>query len=157
MKPHEQIELVRRRLQLNSQEMAAELRITPEWYSKIVNQKARVSDDLLLRLGDLARRRSIEITSTKPDPGPTGQSSVKAASLAAPQLVQEDEGSNYQPVLERGTRTPIRHPSTRHDCEAYLQRLLDLAAAHGDPDNFPAIMARLKKQFPLDEWEHPED
>jgi transcriptional regulator with XRE-family HTH domain len=46
-----------------------------------------------------------------------------------------------------------REPSNRADCLAYMLQLLDAAEVSGNPDNFPAIMARLKKQFPLDEWE----
>lgn len=50
-------------LGLKNYEMAAELRITPEWYGKITGGKAEPSDDLRLRLDELLRRRKIELSS----------------------------------------------------------------------------------------------
>ena len=52
--------------------------------------------------------------------------------------------------------TPSRSMPTRSDCEAYLRSILDLAQDNGSPENIPAIMHRLKKQFPLTEWERDE-
>lgn len=43
-------------------------------------------------------------------------------------------------------------PSGRKECEAYFLALMDAAQAEGDPDTFPAIMRRLRKHLPLDEF-----
>jgi hypothetical protein len=40
--------------------MAVELRITPEWFSKIINGKVAPSEDIGLRLDDFIRRRRLE-------------------------------------------------------------------------------------------------
>lgn len=48
-----------------------------------------------------------------------------------------------------------RAPSTRQDCEAYVRQLLDAAEMSEDPNAWPVIHDRLKKQFPLAEWEAP--
>lgn len=45
-----------------------------------------------------------------------------------------------------------RRPSSREDCENYFKLYLDTAARSGDPDGFPTIMSRLKRQFSLHEW-----
>ncbi|HEX2862171.1 MAG TPA: hypothetical protein VHN79_11050, partial [Lacunisphaera sp.] len=46
-----------------------------------------------------------------------------------------------------------RAPSTRADCEIFVQHLLDAAEASGDPNAWPVILHRLKKQFSFDEWD----
>lgn len=58
----------------------------------------------------------------------------------------------YGAVASRLKPSDARVP-TRADCEQYFQTILDAADASGDPSAFPVIMHRLKKQFPLDEFE----
>lgn len=72
------------------------------------------------------------------------------------------KGVNINLVGERGVSenhpygltddTPSRPMPTRHDCESYLRRVLDAAQDEGSPENIPAIMHRLKKTFPMDEF-----
>lgn len=67
--------------------------------------------------------------------------------------VSEGDSGIYGEVASRIPEQ--RNPSTRADCESYTRRLFDAAELSEDPDAFPAIMSRLKKQFPLDEWDAP--
>ena len=54
------------------------------------------------------------------------------------------------------SRIPQRRaPSTRADCEDYFRSLLDAADLGDDPNAFPVIHDRLKKEFPLTEWVPP--
>jgi len=64
--------------------------------------------------------------------------------------VVREAQDRYETVASRFTQP--RTPATRKDCEAYVQGLLDLAAASNDPNAWPVILHRLKKEFPLDEW-----
>lgn len=127
--------------------MAGELRITPEWFSKITNEHRKISPDILLRAGDLARRNGVELGSIvlQEIKTPNLKTGGRGASVIG------EENDNYGTVASRLPQR--REPSNRADCLAYVLKLLDAAEASGNPDNFPAIMARLKKQFPLDEWE----
>lgn len=52
---------------------------------------------------------------------------------------------------------PRRGPSTQGDCETYFTELMKRAKHSNNPDAFPAIMTRLKKSFPLDEWDEHEE
>ena len=56
------------------------------------------------------------------------------------------------------SRIPQRRaPSTRADCEDYFRSLLDAADLGDDPNAFPVIHDRLKKEFPLTEWGTPKN
>jgi transcriptional regulator with XRE-family HTH domain len=70
------------KLGLKNYEMAAELRITPEWYGKITGGKAEPSDDLRLRLDELLRRRKIELSSiSEGDDGPASSGTRQSVQL----------------------------------------------------------------------------
>ena len=60
MELRDRIRAAQAELKLNAQQMAAQLRITPEWLSKIMNGRVQGSDDIGLRLDDLRRRAGIE-------------------------------------------------------------------------------------------------
>lgn len=47
-------------LGLKGYQMAGELSITPEWYSKITRRRETASGDLALRLDEMLRRRRID-------------------------------------------------------------------------------------------------
>lgn len=53
------------------------------------------------------------------------------------------------------SRLPLdsRSPSTRADVQDYLQQLFEAAEQSGNPNAWPIIHDRLKKRFPLNEWE----
>lgn len=131
--------------------MAEELLISPEWFSKLLNEHREISANVRIKAGDLARRHGIELDSSFLPEFKTHRLKKGGRS---PVLTDEDV-DNYKTVASRFPQR--REPSNRADCLAYVLQLLDAAEASGNPDNFPAIMARLKKQFPLDEWdEKPE-
>ena len=68
-----------------------------------------------------------------------------------PRAAQLEEPSDrYGTVASRIPQQ--RSPSTRADCEAYAQELFDAASLSKDPNAWPVILHRLKKQFPLEEW-----
>lgn len=47
-------------------------------------------------------------------------------------------------------------PLTQHDCESYFQKLMRTASEAQDPNAWPVIYYRLKREFPLDEWKREE-
>jgi transcriptional regulator with XRE-family HTH domain len=65
----------------------------------------------------------------------------------------EEPRATYETVASRIPQQ--RTPSTRQDCEDYLRQLLDRAEASEDPNAWPVILHRLRKQFPLAEWDEP--
>jgi len=135
---------VQTELRLSNREMAAELRVSEHWYSKLVNRHRTPSEDLVLRLDEMLRRRNLsgskfELTHLK-----TGGLASRVAETVAP----------YSGAV--ASRLPQkREPSTRADCEGYFSQLMDAADLSDDPNAWPVILHRLKKQFPLDEWSSP--
>lgn len=140
--------------------MAASIKVTPEWYSRMVNRDVKVSEDIMLRLNDLASRRGLDARlrpSSGGEKGGSGQHSVKEIAPSAQSLAVEDAAAdNYHFMLDR-FRRPGREPSTKEECEEYIRFYFEEASRDGDPNNFPAIMKRLKKTFPLDEWRAAEN
>lgn len=67
--------------------------------------------------------------------------------------IEESSPRSDSVVASRSSYEVPRRPSTRADCENYFARYLDLAAASGDPDAFPAIMRTLKKSLPISDWD----
>jgi transcriptional regulator with XRE-family HTH domain len=150
-------------LGLQNQEMARELRITPEWYSKVVNGKVVGSLDLLLRLDDLVRRRNIEhrlsqfkrapILPRHDDPDALEEERIQQHSLKAGVFVERDDMPESAKTERVASRFSDRKsPATRKDCETYFQALMTAAEISDDPNAFPVILHRLRKEFPLDEW-----
>jgi hypothetical protein len=143
LNPTDRIEEAQRQLNFNNRQMAAELHVSEHWYSKVVNHHRPASDDLMLRLDDLLRRRKL-VSGTRPI-----EPHLKTG--GKPAGVVEEPRGNYRQVASRIPQQ--RAPSTRQDCEAYAQQLLDAAELSEDPNAWPVIHDRLKKKFPLDEWE----
>jgi hypothetical protein len=67
-----------------------------------------------------------------------------------PERVEEAQVSYSRGVA---SRIPERRaPSTREDCENYFRDLMAAAELSDDPNAFPVLLHRLKKEFPFDEW-----
>ena len=128
----------RETLRISQAELARRLRVTPEWMSRVINGHHPGSVDLELRLADLLVR----------------ERSARATAVA-------EEGPSDAPLTQHGEREHVvalrkpagGEPSTRADVESYFKHYLDRADGSGNPNAFPAIQARLDKQFPLDEWD----
>jgi len=140
----DRIKEVQRQLDLTNRQMAVELRVSEFWYSKIVNGHRPASDDLLLRLDDLMRRKNIVVGTS-----PAITDHLKLGGKLA--TVEEAPGDRYKAVASRLSQQRI--PSTRLDCEDYVRQLLDAAEASDNPNAWPVIHDRLLKKFPLVEWE----
>lgn len=138
---NERIRLLRGRLDLDQEAMGRALGVSREWISKLERGHEQPSAELRAALQDMERDlRKSELT----DHLKTGD---KRSSL-------EEESAPYS----RGVALNLleqRRPSTRGDCESYIRHLFDAAEIAADPDAFPAVMRRLKKHFPLAEWETP--
>jgi len=135
-------------LDIPKQEMASELRITPEWLSKILNGHHQGSEDIGLRLEDLLRRRGIESTSIKRDSGntriPTAGSGTR----------RSDKPPRYG-LTEPDSGAIEKRMPNRADCEALFRRILDAAEREGSPENVPVLYRLMKKhlasEFPVEE------
>lgn len=75
---------------------------------------------------------------------------LKAGGRGYPERADVPAGSPRYGLNEDAAARPM---PTRADCESYLRTLLNAAEADGAPENIPAIYHRLKKLFPLAEWE----
>jgi hypothetical protein len=157
MTPKDRLKRAQELLGLPAYRLADELKITPEWLSKIYRNKATVSDDIGLRLDALLRNRGI-------DPSSIEQSSISPAEESPGDyaILRDKEAHNLpgskiriSPMVDPRFATK-RLPSTRQDCENYFAELMKRAAASDNPNAFPAIMDRLMKKFPLDEWDEIE-
>ncbi len=117
-----------------------------EWVSRLENQQAEFSDDVCFRIqaleAEAARHGAVMLPHTP---------HLNSGDSRDPAV--EESAANYGQVASRIPQQ--RTPSTRADCEAYVQRLLDLAEQSDNPNAFPVIHDRLRKKFPLDEWEPP--
>lgn len=130
---------MQRKLGLKGYQMAEELRITPEWYSKLIRGKEPLSEDIQLRLDDFQRRKKLELSTIYPA-GKKGR----------------DFGVNEHgptPMVASRLSLAPGAPSTRADCEVYFAELLDAAERSGNPNAFPVVHDRLKKKFPITEWD----
>lgn len=130
---------MQRELKLKGYQMAAELRITPEWYSRLSRGKEPISHDIQLRLNDLVRRKK------------HGATSITGVGHEPPRATFRKNGPPPM-VASRITPAPGA-PSSRADCEVYFAELLDAAERSGNPNAFPVIHDRMKKQFPINDWE----
>jgi hypothetical protein len=140
----ERLQGAQKLLDMSSRQLAGELRVSEFWLSKVFNGHKPASDDLMLRLDDLLRRRKL-VLDTNPKSG-----GRRAAAV-------EEPGGRYDTVASRIPQQ--RTPSTRMDCETYVRELLDAAEASNDPNAWPVILHRLRRDFPLTEWppSPPED
>lgn len=125
------LEEAQRALGLNNRRLAAELRVSEFWLSKVLNGRKPASGDLMLRLDDLLRRRG------KLEPGSSHLKSGGKRSEAV-----DEPPASYETVASRIPQQ--RSPSTREDCENLFQRILDAAELSNDPNAFPAIYVHLQ-------------
>lgn len=137
--PNEQLKLLRNRLGLNQVEMAERLGITREWLSKLETGDRAVSELVQLKLDALAKENSRHAAARL-------NSGVLPATASEKNAVLGGEVASRLPPESRS-------PSTRSDVQAYIQQLLEAAESSGNPNAWPVIHDRLKKRFPLDEWE----
>lgn len=79
LNPLDRIKETQRQLDLTNRDMAKELRVSEFWLSKVLNGHRPPSDDLMLRLEDLQRRRKLVLGATADgiqdkldEPGPDG-------------------------------------------------------------------------------------
>lgn len=126
------LEATRFKMQLSKKRMAALLKISPEWYGKIVSGKKEVSNDVMLRHSVLLMG-NLDL-----DSSPAGGNELKK-----PVLVHSP-GAGKAELMDG--------PSTREDCEMYFLAIIQAASTSGNPNAFPVIHDRLTKQFPLSEW-----
>ena len=118
------------KLGLNNQTMAAALRITPEWLSKILNDKAAGSDDIGLRLDDLLRHHGVE------------------PSLIPPGKTVEEPPASYG--------QPSRNAQLVAELRERFQRLL--TAAGDDAERLYWISAQLREHLAIPMgWEKLEE
>jgi hypothetical protein len=67
-----------------------------------------------------------------------------------PAAAVEEEQDKFRTVASRIPQR--RTPSTRQDCEAYVQQLFDAAEESDNPNAFPVIFDLLTRELPLDKW-----
>jgi transcriptional regulator with XRE-family HTH domain len=144
LKWSERLRTLRRALKLDQDQMGELLDLTREWVSKLEREKEEMSERVQLKLEKLERENAghiIESRFTSPH--------LKTGGKQVPPL--DEPRANYETVA---SRIPIeKRMPTRADCEDLLNLVLDAAEAEGSPENIPVIYHRLRKQFPLDEWE----
>ena len=148
MSLQERIVVIQEKLALNNQEMAEELRITPEWIGKILNGRVRCSDDIGLRLDELCRSRGIEPNSIFPAVK-TGNYPNLGKQHSG--LVEDDKakfGVSSRPPMRitPGHEIPAKEPSEQ-DCLKYLASYL--AIMRTTPGGLGHTFIELQRHFPL--------
>jgi len=125
-------------LALNQQQMAALLKITPEWLSKIARGHVAGSEDIGLRLDAALRSQGIEPTSI--------------LGLAPSHILAEDPApyGRLPPVNLRPEFSPPAPLPTRQDCVAHVTAYLDAAAQV--PGGYAIALHKIKRALPLDEF-----
>ncbi len=127
-------------MKLDQDAMGDEIGLSREWVSKLETGKEKPSERVRLKVEKIEReqlhKREASLTH------------LKLGGL--PRAVETGSRGNYEPVA---SRIPLdKRMPTRTDCEMLLQQVLDTAETEGAPENIPVIYHRLKKQFPLEEW-----
>lgn len=119
----ERLAFAQKEFGLTAAQLAKELRITPEWLSKIANDRAVGSPDIGLRLEAFIRAKGIEpasffsADSVQSDYRKSGSSVAGAGGAGA---------ASTSRMVQPGFQPPRAVP-TRTDVEAYLKEYLDLA------------------------------
>jgi len=126
-------------MKLNQAAMAERLGITREWYSRLETGGPAVTELLQIKIEKLEKENSGHIA-------PRLKTGAKVGAL------EEPADDTYGRVASRLPQDQ-RKPSTRAECEAYFATLMERAEASDNPNAFPVIHDRLRKKFPLDEWE----
>lgn len=78
-------------------------------------------------------------------------------SRGSPKVEEPTELSGRNLTLVASNLIPKREPSSRADCDKYFAALLDAAERSGNPDAFPVLHNRLRREFPLEEWDKSGD
>lgn len=123
-------------------ELATKLLLSRNYISQIEASLKSPSDRVLAQMENMLT----QATSTV---------SKKPRVEMPPQWTVEEHGP--QPMVASRLSPTPGAPSTRADCEALFADLLDAAERSGNPNAFPVIHDRLKKKFPLAEWEENPD
>lgn len=141
---NERLRTVRSRLELDQEQMGRRLGVSREWVSKIERgheQPSALIEQAIVKLEEeeLHKRERAE-------------NRLKKGALPAR---VEESGSAYSGGV--ANRLPLkREPSSRADCEAYVAELFAEAERSGDPNAWPVILHRLRREFPLHEWRPPD-
>lgn len=122
-------------LGLKGYEIAEELRITPEWYSKVKGRREDPSDVLELRLGELLRRRGLDADSFFEDAtsGAVNEDAPKIGERTQRKLplqeVKHVRDSTNRRLIAPGDSHAPSYPTTptRAEIEQRLARYLDVA------------------------------
>lgn len=113
----ERIERVQKLLKLTAGQMAAELRITPEWLSKITNGRVQGSDDIGLRLDEFLRRKGIELSSkADAEPGSILRTPHHGGAGKAAQEIRDE----LETLLRQADSDPDRLGWIREQFRAHL-------------------------------------
>jgi hypothetical protein len=155
-----ELESARLRLGVNKKQMAALLRITPEWYSRVINTPGAASDDLLLRLDQVLRERGLESRSSGavredavPYGSPATRSTCEQYFRERCDEAQESGDPNAWPhllMLLRKAIPPGFLPQTLRPKEETIQQMRELAVSpQVEPETralLVEILARLDGQ-----------
>ncbi|WP_221029922.1 hypothetical protein [Actomonas aquatica] len=134
-------------LGLKGYQMAGELSITPEWYSKITRRRETASGDLALRLDEMLRRRRIDPASffegdstlmVNESPLEIGERTQVEAPLQRKNVSDSIPGRVIAPS---DYFSPPSHPPDAEDIHAYVAKLV--AATGGDPKRLGWLMDEL--------------
>jgi len=138
---------VRERLHFTQAELAAHVLVSRNYISQIEAGLKIPSKRLRVVFKDLLAESALLAEKGKPYAG----AHLKTGGISG--RVEEQHAVGSDAVASRLPQK--REPSTRADCEAYFAKLMDAADLSDDPNAFPVILHRLKKEFPLDEWNPP--
>lgn len=139
---------VRRHLGLTQKQMAGRLFVSQNYVAQIESGRKKAPSAQLLAALESLRRKHDSGNSQSIRAGlKTGG---KAGTLEEPRDVSYGQVASRIPPDQR-------KPSTRAECEAYFATLMERAEASGNANAFPVVHDRLKKKFPLDEWDQEKE
>jgi transcriptional regulator with XRE-family HTH domain len=156
------------RLKIDQESMGRQLGVSREWISKLERGHETPSQAIQAAIDRLEVETGIR--KREPTPTPLHKLPPSAAAFEADEDFDEarfrdqlhrehlEKQKLYEPTIASEAPRPwppARRMPTREDCEGYLRRVLDAAVAEGSPENIPAIYHRLKRQFPVDEFQTP--
>ena len=148
----EKIELVLNALELTAQKLADELRITPEWLSKIRRGKTTGSDDIDLRLAELLRRRGIEPTSfftpASLQAAEAPQKKDETRRYVAPIIAGPQAAGHGASRLQSAFQSSAAEP-TEQQCIDYVLRYI--GKARQTPGGLGHMWVELHKRFPMEQ------
>ncbi|MBA4136749.1 MAG: hypothetical protein C0518_05480 [Opitutus sp.] len=143
----DRLKRLRATLQLSQDEMAERLGVSRVWLSYLENAQREVNELLQIKIERLEKVAGVDSEHVNPVDEKRLNLGEKARG------VEETRSDIYGVVASRFTDR--KSPSTRKDCEDYFTQLMDAADLAENPNAFPVLFERLKRQFPLDEWPPP--